>query len=269
MLRIENRRRQAIAPSESRLAIVTGGHVGIGLAVCQALAKDGMRVAIGARRAGDESIQSKVKDALGPDVFLHPLDVRKAASVADFHRAIETQCGPVSVLVNAAGISLHQPICGHDLTAWQDVIDTNLTGCFLTMRAVLPGMIAQGYGRIVNIASTAATTAMADHPAYCASKSGLLGLSRAAALEGAAHGVTCLTVSPTWVETDMLHESASIMARRSGRDVKKEIKDLANANPQNRLVQPEEVAAVVAFACSDRAPALTMEDILVNAGAHW
>ncbi|MEM9913100.1 MAG: SDR family oxidoreductase, partial [Pseudomonadota bacterium] len=136
-------------------------------------------------------------------------------------------------------------------------------------RAVLPAMIEQGYGRIVNIASTAAHTAMADHPAYCASKSGLLGLSRAAALEGAPHGVACITVSPTWVETDMLQHSAALMARENGTDVAEEIADLARANPQNRLVQPEEVAAVVAFACSEQAPALTMEDIQVSAGAHW
>lgn len=257
------------APPEPRIAMVTGGHVGIGLAISKALARDGMRVAIGARRAADPDRRAAVADAVGPDAMLHALDVRAAGSVSAFHKAVETRLGPVSVLVNAAGISLHQTLCGHDLAAWQDVIDTNLTGCFLTMRAVLPGMIARGYGRIVNIASTAAHTAMADHPAYCASKSGLLGLSRAAALEGAPHGVTCVTVSPTWVDTDMLRESAATMARQSGRPVADEIADLARANPQNRLVQAEEVAAVVALACSDRAPALTMADIRVNAGAHW
>src|SRR6056297_3189541 len=121
------------------------------------------------------------------------------------------------------------------------------------MRACLPGMKARGWGRIVNLASTAATTAVPDHPAYCASKSGVLGLSRAAALEGAPHGVTCVTVSPTWVETDMLHQS--------GHSYEEEIAALAQANPQNRLVQPQEIAALVAFLCSDAAPALTMEDI--------
>ncbi len=137
------------------------------------------------------------------------------------------------------------------------------------MRACLPGMKARGWGRIVNVASTAARTAVADHPAYCASKAGLLGLSRAVALEGAPHGVSCVTVSPTRVETDMLHQSAAIMAQKSARSYEAEIAALAAANPQNRLVQPQEIAALVAFLCSDAAPSLTMEDISVNAGAHW
>lgn len=257
------------SPSEPRITIVTGGHVGIGLAVSKSLAEAGLRVAIGARRANDPEIQLNVENVVGSHAMLHRLDVREASSVEEFCHAVKTDLGPVSVLVNAAGISLHQRICGHGLVEWQDVINTNLTGAFLMMRAVLPAMIEQGYGRIVNIASTAAHTAMADHPAYCASKSGLLGLSRAAALEGAPHGVTCITVSPTWVETDMLQHSAALMARENGTDVAEEIADLARANPQNRLVQPEEVAAVVAFACSEQAPALTMEDIQVSAGAHW
>ena len=137
------------------------------------------------------------------------------------------------------------------------------------IRAVIGGMQKRGHGRIVNIASTAAQTATETHAAYCASKSGLLGLSRAVAVEGAPHGVTSVTVSPTWVETDMLRESAATMAAAAGRTVTEEIAKLAQANPQGRLVQPEEVAALVAFLCSDAAPALTMEDIQVNAGAQW
>lgn len=261
--------RPMTGPPEPRVAVVTGGHVGIGLAISKALVADGMSVAVGARRAESPSTRASLEAGMGTHVFLKTLDVRDPNSVDEFQRDVEDRLGAVSVLVNAAGISLHHEICGHEIAAWHDVIDTNLTGPFLTMRAFLPVMIARGYGRIVNIASTAASTAVADHPAYCASKSGLLGLSRAAALEGAAHNVTCVTVSPTWVETDMLRDSASIMAQKSGRDVSDEVADLARANPQNRLVQPDEVAAVVAFACSNKAPALTMEDILVNAGAHW
>lgn len=252
-----------------RTAIVTGGLTGIGLAISQALRASGHKVVIGTRRGADEGAQEMARREVGENVHLFALDVRDPDSVERFCEDTARVAGDVDILVNSAGVSTHQTISGHSLREWHDVIETNLTGPFLMMRACLPGMKTRGWGRIVNLASTAASTAVADHPAYCASKSGVLGLSRAAALEGAPHGVTCVTVSPTWVETDMLHQSARIMAQQSGRSYDAEIAALAQANPQNRLVQPQEIAALVAFLCSDAAPALTMEDISVNAGAHW
>ncbi len=254
---------------DRKTAIITGGLVGIGLAIAQGLSKDGFRVAIGARRGDDPALRDQAREQIGPDTFIRRLDVRSESAVEEFCQLVRSETGGIDALVNAAGVSVHQTVSGHALEDWQDVIDTNLTGPFLMTRACLPDMIAAGWGRIVNIASTAARIAVADHPAYCASKSGLLGLTRAVALEGAPHGVTCVAVSPTWVETDMLRQSAEIMAKSAGHSVEDEIAQLAQANPQNRLVQPSEIAALVAFLCSDAAPALTMEDISVNAGAHW
>ena len=258
-----------MAQAKSRTAVVTGGLIGIGQAVAKILGQNGFRVAIGARRGGDPQQQSQARALIGANTIIHPLDVRDESSVAAFCKAVEAETGQIDVLVNSAGTSLHQTICGHTLSDWQDVLDTNLTGPFLMTRACLPAMKDAGWGRIVNIASTAARTAAEDHAAYCASTSGLLGLTRAVALEGAPYGVTCNSVSPTWVETDMLRRSAAIMAQKKGRLEADEIAELAQANPQNRLVQPVEIAALVAFLCSDAAPALTMEDISVNAGAHW
>lgn len=252
-----------------RVAIVTGGLAGIGLEIARALAADGHRLAIGARRGGDESLHDMARDRIGPDTFVAPLDVRKKGSVAAFCMAVRNRLGPPAILVNCAGVEHIHEICDHDPDEWQKVIDTNLTGPFLMTRACLPGMIEAGWGRIVNIASTAAHTAMPGHAAYCASKSGLLGLSRATALEGAPHGVTCTTVSPTWVETEMLREMTAKMAQQKGHSIAFEIAEIARANPQNRLVQPQEIAALVAFLCSEAAAGLTMEDIQVNAGAHW
>jgi NAD(P)-dependent dehydrogenase (short-subunit alcohol dehydrogenase family) len=137
------------------------------------------------------------------------------------------------------------------------------------IRACLPAMMEKGWGRIVNIASTAARVAASTHGAYCASKAGLVGLTRAVAIEAAPHGVTCVAVSPGWVETDMLRQSAKVMAAETGRSQAQEIKIMAESNPQNRLIQPEEIAALAAFCCSDAAAGLTMEDIQVNAGALW
>ncbi|MEM7669138.1 MAG: SDR family oxidoreductase, partial [Pseudomonadota bacterium] len=173
------------------------------------------------------------------------------------------------ILVNNAGVSTHQMISGHSDADWDHVINVNLSGAYRMIRRALPGMLGRRWGRIVNIASTAARTAVADSAAYCASKAGLLGLSRAVALEGAPHGVTCMTVSPTWVETEMLRRSATDLTVSSGSTQADEIARIASSNPQSRLVQPEEVARLVGFLCSDAAPALTMEDIQVNAGAWW
>ncbi len=254
---------------EQRTVIVTGGLSGIGHEVARHLARDGLRVAIGARRGADKAVQQGMREAVAADVFVAPLDVTDPASVTSFVAQTQDRMGSVDVLVNAAGVTLHQTTSGHGIEDWRRVIDTNLTGPFLTARACLPGMIARGWGRIINIGSTAAHTAQPDYPAYCASKAGLLGLTRSLALEGAPHGVSCTMVSPTWVETDMLRISAAQMATTSGRTQAQEIEGLARSNPQNRLVQPKEVAALVAFLASDAAPALTMEDIQINAGAHW
>ena len=254
---------------EMHTAIVTGGLQGIGLAIAAELARQGARVAVGARRGDDPDATREAIAAIGETGFAGPLDVRSSESVATFMSDAEAVVGPPDILVNAAGVAIHHPVDGHSDTDWDATIDTNLSGPFRMIRACLPAMKAKGRGRIVNIASTAARTAEATHPAYCASKAGLVGLTRAVALEGAPHGITCNAVSPTWVETDMLQTSARQMAERSGRSVEEELKAIARGNAQGRLVQPQEVAVLVAFCCSDAAAGLTMEDIQVNAGALW
>ncbi len=255
-----------------KIAIVTGGTSGIGLEVARVLAQRGAKVAIGGRRKPDEypELQAELHAELqSGDFLLGQLDVCDTESAEDFLSLVQETYGAPDILVNSAGIAVHQEICGHSDSDWISVIETNLNGPFRMIRSCLPNMISAGWGRIVNIASTAANTAQSTHAAYCASKAGLLGLSRAAALEGASHGVTCTTVSPTWVETQMLRESIEKMAKRSGRTIEDQRQTIANANPQHRLVQPSEIAELVSFLSSDLAPALTMEDIQINAGAFW
>jgi len=250
-------------------AIVTGGLQGMGLAIASELASRGMSVAIGARRGDDEKLSARARDVIGEDCLVAALDVRSTESVESFVSRVRESLGPPDILVNAAGITIHQTIEGHTEEDWLNAVDINLSGPFRMIRACLPAMKQRGWGRIVNIASTAARTAAATHAAYCASKTGLIGLTRAVALEGAPRGVTCVAISPGWVETDMLRESASILAQKSGRSQAEEIAIMGASNPQNRLIQPSEIAALVAFCCSDAAAGLTMEDIQVNAGALW
>ena len=247
----------------NKIAIVTGGTSGIDLEIARVLKQRGATVAIGGRNPDDHT---SLKDS---GYLTGRLDVCDTESVEAFVAHVTDSCGAPDILVNSAGVSVHHKVCDHTDDDWHAVIDTNLNGPFRMIRSCLPSMMASGWGRIVNLASTAASTAVATHPAYCASKSGLLGLTRSVALEGAGCGVTCTAVSPTWVETEMLKNSMATMADSSGRTIEAVKAEIKTSNPQNRLVQPAEIAELVSFLCSDLSPALTMEDIQVNAGAFW
>ncbi|GMG82653.1 SDR family oxidoreductase [Paralimibaculum aggregatum] len=265
-----------MAVLSGRRAIVTGGLSGMGLAIAAALTRAGAAVAVGSRSvAGGDDPRHRLAleqlRAAGEPVHAGPLDVTDQASIDAFTAAARRALGPIDLLVNAAGMTSEQPVCGHDDALWNAIIETNLTGAFRMTRALLPDMIGAGFGRIVNIGSTAASVGWADNPAYCASKAGLLGLTRCVALEGAGHGVTCVMVSPTWVETDLMRRDvAEIVAREgSGRSVPQAMADIAAGNPQKRIIQPGEIAELVAFLCSDAARGITMENIQVTGGALW
>jgi NAD(P)-dependent dehydrogenase (short-subunit alcohol dehydrogenase family) len=252
---------------EGRVAIVTGGFSGIGKAIAIALAERGATIAIGARRLPEEAIEEL--DKVAGRFFYQRLDVADVGSIDAFMDGLVSAYGHADILVNSAGVTTHEYVCGHDEKSWLDVIDINLSGPFRMIRACLPKMMERRWGRIINIGSTAATTAVADHAAYCASKSGLLGLNRAVALEGAPHGVSSVVISPTWVQTEMFDSSMAIDAGRAGRSSDEQIAALVAEQPQKRLVQPRELGALAAFLCHEDALGITMEDIQVNAGALW
>ncbi|MRX49385.1 SDR family oxidoreductase [Paracoccus sp. S-4012] len=271
---------------EGRSAVITGGLSGQGLAIARALAGAGANVALGsylgeaAGRAGDAAaypgeesaaaIRAEI-EALGVTVHAGHLDVRDADAVRAFLDAAEAACRPADILVNAAGTTAEQPVSGHSDALWEKIIDTNLTGAFRMTRELLPGMMARGWGRIINIGSTAATVGWKDNPAYCASKAGLLGLTRCVALEGAARGVTCVMISPTWVETELMRRNvAQVVARAGGsRTLQDALADIAAQNPQGRIIQPSEVAALALYLCGEDARGITAENIQITGGALW
>ena len=164
---------------EGRIAIITGGFTGIGKAIAIALAERGAIIAIGARRQPGAAI-GELEAACGT-LFYQKLDVADVDSVEAFVDSLASKHGHADILVNSAGVTAHELVCGHAEQSWLDVIDINLSGPFRMIRACLPKMIERRWGRVINIGSTAATTAVADHAAYCASKSGLLGLNRGCA----------------------------------------------------------------------------------------
>ena len=269
-----------------KTALVTGGLTGQGFAIATAMAAQGANVAVGSYvgevkgRLGDaaaypaDSVVATVRAALatyGTKILAGHLDVRSSEMISTFVAATEKHCGTIDILVNAAGTTAEQAVCGHSDELWDKIIDTNLTGAFRMTRELLPGMLQRKWGRIINIGSTAATVGWKDNPAYCASKSGLLGLTRCVALEGAAHGVTCVMISPTWVETELMHRNVAQLVEREGkgRSPQDMMADIASQNPQQRIIQPQEIASLAAFLCTDAAKGITMENIQITGGALW
>ncbi len=248
--------------------MVTGGLSGIGRAIARRLAQGGMLVHVGARSADDSARRAAFEAEFGDSVAFGRLDVRDTESCSRFVQSVIAQRGRVDILVNAAGVYEEAEVIGHSDRIWNETLDTNLTGTFKMIREVMPLMKAQGWGRIVNIASVAAHQGMAANAAYCASKAGLLGLGRCVSLEGAAHGITCTSISPTWVETEMLRKfiDDEVAAGAPRAEV---VAKYEASNPQGKLVQPEEIAELAAFLVSDAARAITMEDVQVNAGSLW
>ncbi len=272
---------------EGRAALVTGGASGMGRAMALAFASAGADVAIGSLLAdraeskaegeiahlpGEQELEAAAREieSHGGKALAMELDVTSMESVEAFHGAAVEKFGKVDILANAAGVTAEHAISGHDDALWNKVIDVNLNGAYRTIKLCLPGMIERKWGRIINIASTAASVGAPSSGAYCASKAGVVGLTRCVALEGAAHGVTCNAISPTWVETrfgkEWMTDIAETQEGRSGEDY---IAEARARNPQGRLIQPEEIGALALFLCRDDALGITMQDLTVSAGSLW
>ena len=268
-----------------RAAMVTGGASGMGRAMALAFAGAGADVAIGSLLAGGARADGEVSnlpgaeeleatraeiEALGVRALAVNLDVASMESVQAFYDATVAAFGKADILANAAGITAEQVICDHPDPLWDKVIDVNLTGTYRVIKLCLPGMIERKWGRIVNIASTAASVGAVTSGAYCASKAGVVGLTRCVALEGAPHGVTCNAISPTWVETKFGVEwMKGIGDEEEGTTGEQYIADAKAANPQGRLVQPAEIGALAAYLCRDEAFGITMENLTISAGSLW
>jgi 3-hydroxybutyrate dehydrogenase len=273
---------------EGRTAWVTGGASGMGRATAVALAKAGADVAIGSlvlsQRGAvlpDQNCHTPKDDALaaakaeieshGVNALALPLDVCSNDSVRSSYDAIVARFGKIDILMNAAGSSTRKFIVDHPDELWHRMIDVNLTGPYRTIKLCFPGMIERRWGRIVNFASTAANVGYPMHSAYCASKSGLLGLTRCVALEGAAHGVTCNAVNPGFVATDASYSAAQQEIAIAKRDISVEEyrAEVAATLPQKRFLEPAEVAALALFLCRDEAFGIEGEAITIAMGSHW
>jgi len=233
-------------------AFITGGASGIGLAIAIALADAGWRVTLAARnRERLETAAAAIEGARAQAV-----DVTDPVAVEAAVREAAAAFGPVSLLVNNAGGVASAPFEKTSLQAWRDALDLNLMGAVHCTRAVLPGMKADKWGRIVNIASTAGLVGYRYVSAYVAAKHAVVGLTKALALELAKSGITVNAVCPGYTDTKVIASAVKTISDATDRSAAEALATFTAANPQGRLVKPQEVAAAVVWLASENAAAV-------------
>lgn len=246
-------------------ALVTGAGRGIGAAIAHALLTHGARVTLVGRNIKILAGTACELKSFG-EVDHLAVDVSQRESVTQAFDLAATRSGRIDILVNNAGRATSAPFMKTDETLWQQMLTVNLTGTFLCTQAALPAMLESGWGRIVNVASTAGLIGYGYVSAYCAAKHGVIGLTRSLALEVASKGVTVNAVCPGYTETDIVKEAIANIVAKTGRSEEQALSELASRNPQKRLVQPQEVANAVAWLCLPGSGAMNGQALAVAGG---
>ena len=244
-----------------RTALVTGGGRGIGRAIAERLSREGARVVVAGRTHPE--VDRAAAELGGVGIVM---DVADRASLAAGLATLSEKVGHVEILVNNAGAAESAPLERTTDELWDRMMAVNATATFALCRALIPAMVARRWGRVINVASNAGLTGYPYSAAYCAAKHAVVGLTRAIALEVARSPVTVNAVCPGWVETRMVDEAVDRIVKKTGRSEDDARRSLAAMSPQQRMVQPDEVAHVVAMLCSDGARSVHGQAIAIDGG---
>ena len=254
-------------PLAGRHALITGGGAGIGAAISDEVAGLGADVTVldvdadaAAHRA------ERLTDSFGVKTQSVIADVTSAASIDDAFKLAEDTLGAPDILINNAGVASTAPFAKTGADFWQRIIDINLNGAYLCLSRAVPSMVDAGWGRIVITASTAGLIPYRYCAAYCASKHGVIGLMRALALELAKTGVTVNAVCPGFTDTNIVATALDNIVEKTGRSKEEALKSLTTSNPQGRLIEPAEVAAVVGWLCLPGSASITGQSIPIAGG---
>lgn len=248
------------------IAFITGASRGIGEAIAEALAGEGIPIALASRNEADLGRVADSIRARGGQAVAVRCDVTRPESIAEAVAEARLALGPITILINNAGAGGSHKFLDHDDALWHRMIDVNLNSVYRVTKAVVPMMVEARWGRIVNVASISSKVGGRYIAAYTAAKHGVLGLTRSLALELMPHHITVNAICPGYVDTPMTDDSVANIAARTGRSEAEARKFLEGLSPQNRLITPEEIAAVVLMLVGENARGITGQAINVDGG---
>ena len=247
-----------------KIALVTGGGTGIGKAIAEAMAVNGARVVIASRNPAH--LKGAAEAPANGSFLPVQMDIRNKEQVQSGIGKILESWGPIDILVNNAGIGGMNRIDEPDDSRWHDILETNLTGTYQVTKEVLKSMKDHAGGRIVNISSVLGKFGVAGYSAYCATKHGMIGFTRALALEVVARGITVNTICPGWIETEMARQGISESAANLGITVEEFRRQAIQGVPIHRFIDAGEVAELALYLASDKAAGITGQVINICGG---
>lgn len=253
--------------TREKVVLITGGSGGLGRALAGAFVQAGHRVVLTARDEGKLKRATQTIESAQERVLALPCDVTNKEQVVDLGHQIHARWGAVQILINNAGIA--RAVSFLDMTddQWEEILRTNITGTYNCCKVFLPDMIKEKWGRIINIGSTTCKVAYSHVSAYTTSKHGLLGLTRSLALETARLGITVNTICPGYLNNELTRDNARRMAEKTGKSEADVLSVFARSAPQNRLIEPEEVANLALLIASEKMAGMTGQAINVDGGA--